>query len=104
LQERRLSLPVTVFGAPSVVASCHSLPPPRGDPVDITTPGLDQLTESVQKAACLQLKYAMGGTPLICREIAQVSFPLWAIQLPLCPPLCKIPAGSWETACTNPCK
>ncbi|KAK4827699.1 hypothetical protein QYF61_020977 [Mycteria americana] len=29
----------------------------RGDPVTIPTPGLDQITESVQKAACLQLMH-----------------------------------------------
>ncbi|KAK4829354.1 LOW QUALITY PROTEIN: hypothetical protein QYF61_003281, partial [Mycteria americana] len=29
----------------------------RGDPVTIPTPGLDQITESVQKAACLQLTH-----------------------------------------------
>ncbi|KAK4825469.1 hypothetical protein QYF61_027624 [Mycteria americana] len=35
----------------------------RGDPVTIPTPGLDQITESVQKAACLQLLHDRHLTP-----------------------------------------
>ncbi|KAK4818852.1 hypothetical protein QYF61_020071 [Mycteria americana] len=35
----------------------------RGDPVTIPTPGLDQITESVQKAACLQLVHGRHLTP-----------------------------------------
>ncbi|KAK4823507.1 LOW QUALITY PROTEIN: hypothetical protein QYF61_002983 [Mycteria americana] len=35
----------------------------RGDPVTIPTPGLDQSTESVQKAACLQLGHDRHLTP-----------------------------------------
>ncbi|KAK4817117.1 hypothetical protein QYF61_027980 [Mycteria americana] len=40
-------------------------PMERGDPVTIPTPGLDQITESMQKAACLQL---MHGWHLILHQ------------------------------------
>ncbi|KAK4819989.1 hypothetical protein QYF61_017368 [Mycteria americana] len=38
-------------------------PMERGDPVTIPTAGLDQITESVQKAACLQLVHDQHLTP-----------------------------------------
>ncbi|KAK4807072.1 hypothetical protein QYF61_018413 [Mycteria americana] len=38
-------------------------PMERGDPVTIPTPGLDQITESVQKAACLQLVHGWHLIP-----------------------------------------
>ncbi|KAK4830019.1 hypothetical protein QYF61_008282 [Mycteria americana] len=41
----------------------------RGDPVTIPTPGLDQITESVQKAACLQLVH---GRHLISHQSSPV--------------------------------
>ncbi|KAK4815916.1 hypothetical protein QYF61_010173 [Mycteria americana] len=38
-------------------------PVERGDPVTIPTPGLDQITESMQKATCLQLMHDQHLTP-----------------------------------------